>query len=58
MTLAFEGAYSKLVEAVTISHVDDEIRDDNSFGADLEGEVWSKKLSFYSDFEHKVSRFV
>ena len=24
MTLAFEGAYSKLVEAVTVSRVDDE----------------------------------
>ena len=30
MTLAFEGAYSKLVEAVTVSHVDDENRVDNS----------------------------
>ena len=31
MTLAFEGAYSKLVEAVTVSHVDDENRVDNSW---------------------------
>ena len=30
MTLAFEGAYSKLVEAVTVSHVDDGNHVDNS----------------------------
>ena len=30
MTLAFEEAYSKVVEAVTVSHVDDENRVDNS----------------------------
>ena len=57
MTLAFEGAYSKLVEAVTVSHVDNENRVDNSLV-----QIWKVtlviKLSFCSDFEDKVSRFV
>ena len=43
MTLAFEGAYSKLVEAVTVSHVDDENRVDNSLV-----QIWKVK------FGHKV----
>ena len=30
MTLAFEDVYSKLVEVVTVAHVDDEKRVDNS----------------------------
>ena len=43
MTLAFEGAYSKLVEAFTVSHVDDENRVDNSLV-----QIWKVK------FGHKV----
>ena len=43
MTLAFEGAYSKLVEAATVSHVDDENRVDNSLV-----QIWKVK------FGHKV----
>ena len=43
MTLTFEGAYSKLVEAVTVSHVDDENRVDNSLV-----QIWKVK------FGHKV----
>ena len=43
MTLVFEGAYSKLVEAVTVSHVDDENRVDNSLV-----QIWKVK------FGHKV----
>ena len=43
MTLAFEGAYSKLVEAVSVSHVDDENRVDNSLV-----QIWKVK------FGHKV----
>ena len=45
MTLAFEGAYSKLVEAVTVSHVDDENRVDNSFV-----QIWKVKFSHKVDF--------
>ena len=52
MTLAFEDVYSKLVEVVTVAHVDD----DNSLV-----QIWKvkfgHKVSFCSDFEHKVSRF-
>ena len=49
MTLAFEDVYSKLVEVVTVAHVDD----DNSLV-----QIWKVKFghSFRSDFEHKVSR--
>ena len=43
MTLAFEGAYSKLVEAVTVSHVDDGNHVDNSLV-----QIWKVK------FGHKV----
>ena len=43
MTLAFEGAFSKLAEAVTVSHVDDENRVDNSLV-----QIWKVK------FGHKV----
>ena len=43
MTLAFEGAYSKLVEDVIVSHVDDENRVDNSLV-----QIWKVK------FGHKV----
>ena len=43
MTLAFEGTFSKLVEAVTVSHVDDENRVDNSLV-----QIWKVK------FGHKV----
>ena len=43
MTLAFEGAYSKLVKAVTVSHVDDENRVDNRLV-----QIWKVK------FGHKV----
>ena len=43
VTLACEDAYSKLVEAVTVSHVDDENRVDNSLV-----QIWKVK------FGHKV----
>ena len=57
MTLACEDGNSKLVEVVTVVEVDDEKHVDNS---------WCRfgrltlviKLSFCSDFEDKVSRFV
>ena len=56
MTLACEDDNSKLVEVVTVTHVDDEKRADNSLV-----QIWKVnffiKLSFCSDFEHKVSRF-
>ena len=41
MTLACEDAYSKLVEVVTVTHVDDEKRADNV-------QIWKVK------FGHKV----
>ena len=43
VTLAFEDAYSKLVEVVTVTHVDDEKRADNSLV-----QIWKVK------FGHKV----
>ena len=52
MTLACEDGNSKLVEVVTVVEGDDEKRVDNSLV-----HIW-KVLSFYSDFEDKVSRFV
>ena len=48
MTLACEDDNSKLVEVVTVTHVDDKKRVDNSLVL---------KLSFCSDFERKVSTF-
>ena len=45
MTLAFEGAYSKLVEAVTVSHVDDENRVDNSLV-----QIWKVKFGHIVKF--------
>ena len=56
MTLACEDGNSKLVEVVTVVDVDDEKRVDNSL---VQFGRWSLviKLSFCSDFEHKVSRF-
>ena len=49
MTLAFEDANSKLVDLVTVADVDAEKHVDDS---------WCRfghiKLSFCSDFEHKV----
>ena len=41
MTLAYEDAYSKLVDVVTVADVNDEDRVCNSFFADLEAEVLS-----------------
>ena len=41
MTLACEDANSKLVEVVTVAHVDAEDHVGNSIFADLEAEVWS-----------------
>ena len=38
VTLAFEDDNSKLVEFVSVAHVDDE---DQQFAADLEAKVWS-----------------
>ena len=52
MTLACEDDNSKLVEVVTVAHVDDEKCVDSSLV-----QIWKVKLSFCSDFEHKVSRF-
>ena len=51
VTLAWEDAWSKLVEVVTVADVSDEDRVGNSLL-----QIW--KLNFFSDFEHKVwSRF-
>ena len=52
MTLACEDDNSKLVEVVTVAHVDDEKCVDSSLV-----QIWKVKLSFCSDFEDKVSRF-
>ena len=56
VTLSCEVDNSKLIEVVTVAHVDDEKRVDNSWV-----QIWKVKfdhhLSFCSDFEHKVSRF-
>ena len=56
MTLACEDDNSKLVEVVTVTHVDDEKRVDNSLV-----QIWKvkfgHKVKFCSYFEHKVSRF-
>ena len=41
MTLACEDANSKLVKVVTVTHVDDEKRADNSLV-----QIWKVKLSF------------
>ena len=48
MTLACEGANSKLIDVVTVAYVDDEPVDDNlvkfskvKFGQNIEDEVWS-----------------
>ena len=43
MTLACKGAYSKLFEVITVTHVDDEKRADNSLM-----HIWKVK------FGHKV----
>ena len=53
MTLSCEDDNSKLVDVVTVAHVDDEKRVDNSLV-----QVFSLviKSSFCSDFEHKYSR--
>ena len=57
MTLACEDGNSKLVAVVTVVEVDDEKRVHNSLV-----QIWKVnlfiKLSFCSDFEDKVSRFV
>ena len=57
MTLACEDGNSKLVEVVIVVEVDDEKRVDNSLA-----QIWKvnfgHKLSFCSNFEDKVSRFV
>ena len=47
MTLVCEDAYPKLVEVVTVAHVDDEKRVDNSLV-----QIWKVKLGhnvFFSD---------
>ena len=50
MTLACEDANSKLVEVVTVAHVDNSLV-----------QIWKvkfgPKVKFFSDFEHKVARF-
>ena len=45
MTLACEDAYSKLVEAVTVSHVDNENRVDNSLV-----QIWKVKFGHIVKF--------
>ena len=45
LTLACEDAYSKLVEAVTVSHVDDENRVDNSLV-----QIWKVKFGHIVKF--------
>ena len=57
MSLACEDGNSKLVEVVTVVEVDDEKRVDNSL-VQLWKVNFGHKLSFCSDFEDKVSRFV
>ena len=56
MTLACEDDNSKLVEVVTVAHVDDEKRVDNSLV-----QIWKVKfglkVKFCSGFEHTVSKF-
>ena len=54
MTLAWEDDNSKLVDVVTVAHVDDEKRVDNSLVQVCSLVI---KSSFCSDFEHKYSRF-
>ena len=53
MTLAYEDAYSKLVEVVTVADVNAEKRFDDSLV-----QIWKlkfgTKLHFCPDFEHKV----
>ena len=49
MTLAFEGANSKLVEAVTVSHLDDENRVDNSLV-----QIWKVKFGHIVKFLFKT----
>ena len=56
VTLACEDGNSKLVEVVTVADVDAQKSADNDLV-----QIWKVKfglkLSFCSDFEHKVSRF-
>ena len=56
VTLACEDAYSILVEVVTVADVTDEDRICNSLL-----QIWKlrfgHKLSFCSDFEHKILKF-
>ena len=58
MTLACGDGNSKLVEVVTVVEVDDEKRVDNSLVQIWKVNFGHIKLSFCSDFEDKVSRFV
>ena len=53
MTLACEDDNSKLVEVVTVAHVDNEKRVDNSLVQVCSLVI---KSSFCSDFEHKVGQ--
>ena len=57
MTLACEDDNSKLVDVVTVAHVDDEKRVDNSLV-----QIWKVKLGhnvklLFRLIEHRVSRF-
>ena len=54
MTGACEDDNSKLVDVVTVAHVDDEKRVDNSLVQVCSLVI---KSSFCSDFEHNYSRF-
>ena len=57
MTLACEDDNSKLVEVVTVAHVDDEKRVDNSLVQILKVKLGHNVKFLFRLVEHKVSRF-
>ena len=54
MTLAFEDVYSKLVEVVTVAHVDDDNSLVQTLSTRVQGLVKILKLMFRQDFEAEV----
>ena len=54
MTLAFEDVYSKLVEVVTVAHVDDDNSLVQTLSTRFQGLVKILKLMFRQDFEAEV----
>ena len=50
MTLAFEDVYSKLVEVVTVAHVDNEKHVDNSLV-----QIWKVKFGHKAKFLFRLS---